>query len=533
MKRLFTLILVFLLLLTGCDSNKIKAPEILSPEAVVKNRTQYYPEKVDSPEGIPVLKLFFIADYTDLGHGGNGTCNPAVITAVNAYLEENNMPFRIQVVQVTDVIGEGWATDRQVLDAMEEADLIYNDFTPDMAKAYLEPITQYVTGSDAPLADAVPHEKLWTKATADGEIYGIPYIICSPTTSGWQVSEKVIKRYGFTVEDFARGYAEMDSVFAELYEKNGNVPFLMTFTSYSSGGSIDGTDVYMLGDVLNNIEGYNYITACYGLDAYAETPVIENILDSERVRTYFETEQRYKDAGYSFDASSEDYPCLVTSGLIMRNTPYYEDGYWYIPSGSLHWTETRPCGKMLGIAKNSTHQTEAAAFLELIAKDVQFRKLLCFGREGIDYTVRGGKATYNESSKHDLSFLSPMADFSGMDTGAFGWGLTDFPLAEGEDPLTVFREMMDECEMNFPLDCMYGFDTSALKGEIAAVNEIVRDYHTKDKDDEPGEIRFSGKVDASYEEMIRKVKAAGGDRIQAELQRQLDEWLAANPDWNK
>ena len=169
-------------------------------------------------------------------------------------------------------------------------------------------------------------------------------------------------------------YHQYGPLFAELYEKNGNVPFLMTFTNVTSGGSIDGTDVYMLGDVLNNIEGYNYITACYGLDAYAETPVIENILDSERVRTYFETEQRYKDAGYSFDASSEDYPCLVTSGMIMRNTPYYEDGYWYIPSGSLHWSETRPCGKMLGIAKNSTHQTEAAAFLELIAKDVQFRK---------------------------------------------------------------------------------------------------------------------------------------------------------------
>ena len=72
MKRLFALILVFLLL-TGCSQKK--TPEILSPEVVVKNRTQYFPEKVDSPEGIPVLKLFFVAGFTDLGHGGNGTCN--------------------------------------------------------------------------------------------------------------------------------------------------------------------------------------------------------------------------------------------------------------------------------------------------------------------------------------------------------------------------------------------------------------------------------------------------------------------------
>ena len=532
MKRLFALILVFLLLLTGCDNNEMKAPEILSPEVIVENRIQYFPEKVESPEGVPVLKLVFVADYVDLGHGANGTCNPEVITAVNSYLEENGKPFRIQVLQVTGVSNAGWATDRQVLDAMEQADLIYNNFSPDMAKAYLTPITQYVTGPDAVLADAVPHEKLWKKATTEGEVYGIPYIICSPTASGWQVAEKVIREYGFTVEDFAREYADLEPVFAELYEKNGNVPFLMTFTDSTAGSGITGSDVYLLGDVMNNVEDYNYITACYGLDAQEETPVIENLLDYERTRTYLETERRYADAGYSFNASKEDYPDLVTRGMIMRDTPYYEDGYWYIPSGAMRWTETNPCGSMLGIAKNSAYQTEAAAFLELMAKDVSFRKLVCFGREGIDYTVVGGKATYNESSKHDLSFLTPMADFSGMDTSSWGWDLTDFPVERGEDPLTVYREMMDNCEMNFPLDLRFGFDTSGLTAEIAAVNEIVRDYHTKDKDDEPGEVRYSGKVDESYETMIRKVKAAGGDKIQAELQKQLDAWLAENPDWN-
>ena len=34
-----------------------------------------------------------------------------------------------------------------------------------------------------------------------------------------------------------------------------------------------------------------------------------------------------------------------------------------------------------------------------------------------------------------------------------------------------------------------------------------------------------------YIEMLQKFKAAGSEKIQAELQRQLDEWLAENPDW--
>ena len=32
---------------------------------------------------------------------------------------------------------------------------------------------------------------------------------------------------------------------------------------------------------------------------------------------------------------------------------------------------------------------------------------------------------------------------------------------------------------------------------------------------------------------ITQGQPRGGDRIQAELQRQLDAWLAENPDWNK
>jgi hypothetical protein len=31
--------------------------------------------------------------------------------------------------------------------------------------------------------------------------------------------------------------------------------------------------------------------------------------------------------------------------------------------------------------------------------------------------------------------------------------------------------------------------------------------------------------------MLSDIEAAGGNKIKAELQRQLDEWLAENPNW--
>ena len=36
-----------------------------------------------------------------------------------------------------------------------------------------------------------------------------------------------------------------------------------------------------------------------------------------------------------------------------------------------------------------------------------------------------------------------------------------------------------------------------------------------------------------YDEMLQALRDAGSDKILNELQRQLDEWLAENPNWNQ
>ena len=85
------------------------------------------------------------------------------------------------------------------------------------------------------------------------------------------------------------------------------------------------------------------------------------------------------------------------------------------------------------------------------------------------------------------------------------------------------------------------FDFSALLQDVEAVKAALepysRDYiNTEDIKDDPeteeDETRHR-MTPEYYDQMLATIKAAGGDKIQAELQRQLDEWLAENPDWNK
>ena len=42
---------------------------------------------------------------------------------------------------------------------------------------------------------------------------------------------------------------------------------------------------------------------------------------------------------------------------------------------------------------------------------------------------------------------------------------------------------------------------------------------------------FSKLTPEEYDTWMQEIREAGGDVIQAELQRQLDAWLAENPGW--
>ena len=178
---------------------------------------------------------------------------------------------------------------------------------------------------------------------------------------------------------------------------------------------------------------------------------------------------------------------------------------------------------MTGIAKTSEHKEEALAFLQLLSEDTLLRDLLCFGEEGVNYTLEDGVGVPIEEKRHDLSFLTPMADFGSFDTWNWLGGPNRFKVADDESALEVYRRLMDSSQTLCPLDYRYWFDFTDLEDEIEAVNDVVQLEGAS----------FSKKTPEEYETWMQKIREAGGDTIQAELQRQLDAWLAENPDWNK
>ena len=528
----FLALLLMLLMLSGCGNNGGQViggntDQTDPPESTA--RVQYIPKKVKGSKKLPVLKFVCVADaWCVAGKNERKTCRENAINAVNQYLKEIDAGFQIQMVMITGVeMNYGMSLDcfedSRVREEAADADLLYADFFPERMTEYLDPLTDYVTGSDAPLSNAVPHENLWFQTMLDGEIYGLPYRFNSPDSPGWVVQAEVLERCGLSPEDFQREYWEMDEVFAKIYEEYGT-SFMMVMEDNPFLPLIDNRICSIPGNILDYYShNVTFVASSYGIDTSKDKPAVVNILDTDYIQQIQQAAPRYTAAGYTFsDQEVFIKEQLVTYSYIYSDVPMLRDGKWYIPVGQ-KWNRYQLYGFMTGIAKTSEHKEEALAFLQLLSEDTLLRDLLCFGEEGVNYTLEDGVGVPIEEKRHDLSFLTPMADFGSFDTWNWLGGPNRFKVADDESALEVYRRLMDSSQTLCPLDYRYWFDFTDLEDEIEAVNDVVQLEGAS----------FSKKTPEEYDAWMQTIREAGGDTIQAELQRQLDAWLAENPDWNK
>ena len=204
---------------------------------------------------------------------------------------------------------------------------------------------------------------------------------------------------------------------------------------------------------------------------------------------------------------------------------------------------------MTGIAASSTKKEQATRLLALIADDEEFRMQLLYGKQGRDYTV-SADGYYSIIKREDgacysLDILSPYAYFSGLTSalanisyaspGTNNWSLIE---TDQYSALEYYRETLNRSVVNMPVF----FDYSGLETDLTSIQRVAEKYfpmftnpeEIKDDPDTPDVDEYIPKMDAEgYDYVLQSFKDAGSDKIIAELQRQLDAWLAENPDWNQ
>ena len=504
------------------------------------------PETLDNPENLPVLKwVCFCTSFPDdlriyVSYGEKRQWSEEAADEINAMLAAYDLPFRIQFMLFTTdnedvkdedrVVEIDWFRVPEVRTAMAEADLITGAFTQAEAIRYLMPITEYVAEDSAvSLGGLVPHEINWKLATWEDEVYGVPTILRYPKTNGWHVVEKVFTEYGFTAEDFEKGFLEMDEIFAEIYEKNGQKGFLRADSITSSQSWYDGTRTIVPG-VLHMLLGsrYQLIGDCYAVDYSSGTPVIVNYLETEYVRQILGKMLVYAQKGYyAYEYDYEEALIDYTICYSASNYEYTEKFNYFgkttnvcvIPAETINFGINPSDMWMTSILKGSRQSELVLRLLETMGEEEAFRKQLLFGREGTDYTVVDGnyQSLSRQDGTYNMHFLSDMDAFCGFSVDTYGSHKRFLPEAEGMTRLETYQTNVEQSQIWAPVR----FNWSEMGTEYLMIEQALKKYCVAQP--------FTS--DHAYDAMLAELRELGGDRVKRELQRQLDEWFAENPEW--
>ncbi|CDN45357.1 ABC transporter substrate-binding protein [Paenibacillus sp. P22] len=169
---------------------------------------------------------------------------------------------------------------------------------------------------------------------------------------------------------------------------------------------------------------------------------------------------------------------------------------------------------MFAIPRTSRHPGKAMQLLDLLYTDPYLLNLLDWGIEGKHYVVRAdGRIGYPEGvDSRTVGYNLNLPWMFGNQLHSYLW--------DNEDPelWTKYRRFNEEAEPSRALG--FVFNPDRVTSEIAACSRVDEEFA-------PAIIAGELDPDLVIPMYVEKLKAAGADRVIAEKQRQLDEWLAS------
>lgn len=203
----------------------------------------------------------------------------------------------------------------------------------------------------------------------------------------------------------------------------------------------------------------------------------------------------------------------------------YFDNRWNKPEfhyselypGNL-WTQRSPIDNLTCINRNAANPERTLMFLDMLSTQSDLYDLVIYGVEGKTYVNNGDAYVFPDGMTNDTSNYM---DWSGQ------WGLWRDTLMKPSDIRSTegFQKNIEfGMQPNIVVSPTVSFfpDSEAVKNELAQRDAIFEEYG------KPILFGLVDDVDAAIADYKEKQKAVGTDKIVAEIQRQLNEYKAAN-----
>ncbi|AWV33856.1 ABC transporter substrate-binding protein [Paenibacillus odorifer] len=166
-------------------------------------------------------------------------------------------------------------------------------------------------------------------------------------------------------------------------------------------------------------------------------------------------------------------------------------------------------GAMLAISSTSKNPERAMMLINLLHTDQEIINLLNFGIEGTHFTLNGNVMTQTEKSGQ---YAPGVAWELGNQFLNYVWS------SEAPDKWEQFKKFNEGAKSSPALG--FTFDSEPVKSEVGALANVLREYQ---------KMLETGSVDLDKElpKFIAAQKSAGLDKVIAEKQKQLNEFLAS------
>lgn len=394
-------------------------------------------------------------------------------------------------------------------------------FPTEVENGTLAPLDDLLEKYGADVNAALP-EWLWEYMKIDGVQYGIPsYQMLSTFNS-----------YAFQQEQ-ADKYLDKEALKKALYSSNHITDEVYKILEDYMQKLKDNGELYLGINQWKPEKGYESILSNYTIDIDDPECKVMYKFRREDIKKDYERQAQWYKKGFiredSLSANDSANKQGTKDGYVIwteQYTPWLEENLEksygmdieLIPLTEKYYISKDNVASGTGIMAASKHKKEAMQVLNLLQSDRELYNLLVFGIEG---------KHYNKIS--DTRIETPYTSGQGSMNDKYGiykWIVGNTSLAydtqnEHEGYSKWWQEDVNSSTWRSRL---IGFipDTTAIADKIDQINAIKGEYMAS---------LTSGSLDnweQVYDEWMQKIEAAGNSEVEAELQKQIDEFLKSN-----
>lgn len=383
-------------------------------------------------------------------------------------------------------------------------------------------ITEYFDDELKEAKEVFYHDEFLNPTSVNGRVYGINCMGSNYIPGGFTYRSDITDELGIDMSQVKKT-EDLTAVFEKVKAAYPDMIIIDPNRANDNFGNYLGKVAYIdpLGD--------NIQAPVSGV-AYQKEPTVVNMYETEDFVNVCNLARDWYNAGYY--ASDAATSTATTAELFMSGNCFgtfcglgnpkiaaqYTTNYGYSfenvqVTESMIWADSTGAWMV-----NSASKAPAAAckFLNLLYTDAYLDNLIVYGEEGVDYVLDENGCAVAPEGYTDLNSVAYTCN---MNYHYWGNKWITLPVPGGligeENEAQIAKNYAGEHSVYYG----FLFDFSDLQAEYTACQNIVNEY-------KKSLWVGAGDVESTINEMNDRLYAAGMDKLIAEKQKQLDEWLS-------